>query len=93
MGRFVYKTKRLFENGGGGCAVSDQVRIWVGLWHGCIGVELMCLGCSWDRGVVVEKLPAAHMKIYLSIGGAETKWQQVAANRYFDSTIDAVKSR
>jgi hypothetical protein len=53
----------------------------------------MCLGCSWDRGVVVEKLPAAHMKIYLSIGGAGTKWQQVAANRYFDSTIDAVKSR
>ena len=56
----------------------------------------MCLGCSWDRGVVVEKLPAAHMKIYLSIGGlglSGSKWQQVAANRYFDSTIDAVKSR
>ncbi|KAH8789869.1 hypothetical protein F5882DRAFT_438370 [Hyaloscypha sp. PMI_1271] len=48
------------------------------------------------EGVVVEKLPAAHMKIYLSIGGlglSGSKWQQVAANRYFDSTIDAVKSR
>jgi hypothetical protein len=52
----------------------------------------MCLGCSWDGGVVIEKLPASHMKIYLPIGGAGTKWQQVAANRYFDSTIDAVKS-